>query len=61
MFSLLCRTAAQKEAWWERLSELVATERAHSPAGASINITYFHATTNFEHVSTTIDKLYIDG
>ena len=28
-----------------------ATERSHSPAGASINITYFDNATNFEHVS----------
>ena len=28
-----------------------ATERSHSPAGASINITYFDNSTNFEHVS----------
>jgi hypothetical protein len=40
--------------WWERLTGLIATERSHSPAGASINITYFHQQTNFEHVSRTI-------
>merc|ERR1712223_1170410 len=29
-----------------------ATERSHSPAGASINITYFDNSTNFEHLKS---------
>ena len=33
------------------INQLSATERSHSPAGASINITYFDNSTNFEHVS----------
>ena len=44
-------SSAQKELWWEKLRELIAIERSHSPAGASINITYFDNATNFEHVS----------
>ena len=42
---------AQKELWWLKLSELIQVERSHSPAGASINVTYFDNATNFEHVS----------
>lgn len=44
-------SASQKELWWQRLSELVAAERSHTPQSASVQITYFDQTTNFEHVS----------
>ena len=56
------RSGSQKEVWWERLSGLIATERSHSPAGASINITYFHPNTNFEHVSQhhKVISLYLE-
>eukprot|EP00090_Calanus_glacialis_P001956 TRINITY_DN11459_c0_g1_i1.p1 TRINITY_DN11459_c0_g1~~TRINITY_DN11459_c0_g1_i1.p1 ORF type:complete len:1431 (-),score=227.73 TRINITY_DN11459_c0_g1_i1:552-4844(-) len=45
-------SSAQKELWWEKLRELIAIERSHSPAGASINITYFDNATNFEHLKS---------
>ena len=45
-----------KTEWWRKLVELTGQERGHSPAGASINITYFDTNTNFEHVS--IFKIY---
>ena len=47
----LFSSPAQKELWWLKLSELIQVERSHSPAGASINVTYFDSATNFEHVS----------
>lgn len=45
---------AQKELWWIKLLELIRVERSHSPAGASINVTYFDNATNFEHVSDSL-------
>ena len=48
---MCCSSPAQKELWWLKLSELIRVERSHSPAGASINVTYFDNATNFEHVS----------
>ena len=45
---------AQKELWWIKLQELIRVERSHSPAGASINVTYFDNATNFEHVSDSL-------
>jgi len=43
---------AQRELWWVKLTELISVERSHSPAGASINITYFDNATNFEHLKS---------
>lgn len=42
---------AERDLWWSKLAQLTSLEREHSPAGASINITYFDNSTNFEHVS----------
>jgi len=43
-------TQSEKELWWSKLDELTRMERGHSPAGASINITYADTSTNFQHL-----------
>ena len=47
----LFSSQAERDLWWSKLAQLTSLEREHSPAGASINITYFDNSTNFEHVS----------
>ena len=58
-FTMLCSTnlfvfssQVERDLWWSKLAHLTSQEREHSPAGASINITYFDNSTNFEHVGT---------
>ena len=55
---LLCSSPAQKLLWWSKLSELIEKERSHTPQSTNIQVTYFDQATNFEHVSTEIDRSF---